>query len=215
VVRQCPCGTAATKRSPRGARPCVRAMFVAAQVSSRKTSLCASSFGRRAAQAARASATSARSCSAARRRFFARQAQPGQRRPHDRMADRNAVGRGQPSPQFGHRGVRLGRHPRPQGVVQLGEPRRDVVALRPRRRVATVAQPRPRLHHVGRAHPEPRGHLARRPGRRQDAVAQVLPVGLPPAPTHRSPPTIAGGPRITPTQAPGNHDPIPASPIRV
>ena len=52
-------------------------MFVVAQVSSRKISREASSFGCRLLQAARASAMSGRSCSAARRRFFQRQTPAG------------------------------------------------------------------------------------------------------------------------------------------
>ena len=37
IVVQCACGTAATRRLPRRARPCVRVMLVSAQVSSMKT----------------------------------------------------------------------------------------------------------------------------------------------------------------------------------
>ena len=70
VVFQWPWGMAATTRSPRGARPKRRAMFVRAQVSSRKTSRSAISPGCSLRQVARAAATSGRSCSAAWAVFF-------------------------------------------------------------------------------------------------------------------------------------------------
>jgi hypothetical protein len=45
VTFQCPCGTGASNRSPRAARPCRRAMLVVAQVSSMNTRRPGSSAG--------------------------------------------------------------------------------------------------------------------------------------------------------------------------
>jgi hypothetical protein len=70
VVFQCPCGTDAIRRSPRGARPRVRVMLVLVQVSSRKISRAGSSRGCASRQRWRASAMSARACSAAWMVFF-------------------------------------------------------------------------------------------------------------------------------------------------
>lgn len=65
VVFQCPCGTDASRRSPRRARPLVRVMLVLVQVSSRKISRAGSKPGCASRQSRRASAISARVCSAA------------------------------------------------------------------------------------------------------------------------------------------------------
>src|SRR5450759_814898 len=70
MVFQCPCGTRPTSRSPRGQRPLSRTIFVLAAVSSMNTNLVESSMPCSRIQRRRARATSARSCSAARRRFF-------------------------------------------------------------------------------------------------------------------------------------------------
>jgi len=88
-------------------------MFVVAQVSSRNTSLVISSSAVSAAHAARASAMSARSCSAARSRFFERQPELGQGFPHHRMAGRDPVLAHHPRPQLRDRRVRPLGHPRP------------------------------------------------------------------------------------------------------
>src|SRR6476646_7562562 len=70
IVFQCPCGTDATNRSPRGQRPLSRTMFVLVAVSSINTSRAGSSMPCSRLQRRRARATSARFCSAACRLFF-------------------------------------------------------------------------------------------------------------------------------------------------
>jgi len=70
IVFQCPWGTDATSRSPRGQRPLTRTMFVLVAVSSINTSRAGSSMPCSRIQRRRARATSARFCSAACRLFF-------------------------------------------------------------------------------------------------------------------------------------------------
>src|SRR5665647_1341749 len=71
-VFQWPCGTLATRRSPRGERPRCRTILVVTAVSSMKTRRGASSLDCSTFNSARAAATSGRSCSAACRVFFER-----------------------------------------------------------------------------------------------------------------------------------------------
>src|SRR6202045_844756 len=71
-VFQWPCGTLATRRSPRGERPRCRTILVVTAVSSMKTRRGASSLDCSSFSSARAAATSGRSCSAACRVFFER-----------------------------------------------------------------------------------------------------------------------------------------------
>src|ERR1700688_4321231 len=71
-VFQWPCGTLATRRSPRGERPRCRTILVVTAVSSMKTRRGASSLDCSTFSAARAAATSGRSCSAACKVFFER-----------------------------------------------------------------------------------------------------------------------------------------------
>src|SRR5260370_27431493 len=91
VVFQWPCGTLATSRSPRGQRPRSLAMLVEVPVSSMKTSLVGSSRGCRCFQLARATRTSSRSCSAARRLFFEADVVPIEEPPHHTGADHDTV----------------------------------------------------------------------------------------------------------------------------
>src|SRR5712691_1841124 len=70
IVFQCPCGTRPTRRSPRAQRPLSRTIFVLAAVSSMNTSRAGSNMPCARIQRRRTRATSARSCSAARRLFF-------------------------------------------------------------------------------------------------------------------------------------------------
>src|SRR6478735_10913653 len=70
MVFQCPCGTRPIRRSPRGQRPESRTILVLAAVSSIKTRWAGSNMPCSRIQRRRARATSARSCSAARRLFF-------------------------------------------------------------------------------------------------------------------------------------------------
>src|SRR3974390_444729 len=70
IVFQCPCGTDATSRWPRGQRPLSRTMFVLVAVSSINTSRAGSSKPCSRIQRRRARATSARFCSSACRIFF-------------------------------------------------------------------------------------------------------------------------------------------------
>src|SRR5664279_3898856 len=71
-VFQWPCGTLATRRSPRGERPRSRTILVVTAVSSMKTRRGALSLDCSTISSARAAATSGRSCSAACRVFFER-----------------------------------------------------------------------------------------------------------------------------------------------
>src|ERR1035441_1034949 len=70
IVFQCPCGTWSINRMPRGQRPRSRTMAVLVEVSSINTSRAGSNMPCSRIQRRRARATSARSCSAARRFFF-------------------------------------------------------------------------------------------------------------------------------------------------
>ena len=70
VVRQCPCGTASTRRSPRGDQPYRRTMFVLAPVSSMNTKQSESMKRCQVRHNRRCWATSGPSCSAALRLFF-------------------------------------------------------------------------------------------------------------------------------------------------
>src|SRR6476646_11426490 len=70
IVFQCPCGTDAINRSPRGQRPLSRTIIVLVAVSSINTSRAGSSMPCSRIQRRRARATSARFCSAACRLFF-------------------------------------------------------------------------------------------------------------------------------------------------
>ena len=185
VVCQCPWGTAAVKRWPRGARPRVRAMLAVVQISSRNTSFVTSGSAISASQAARASTMSARSCSAARRRFLERQAQSGQGLPHRRVADRAPVLACHPRPQLRDRRVRLFGHPRPQCPIERRQTRLDLVVPRPRRRLARLAEARPRLRNMGRTDAKPCRHHPNRTAARQHPIAQVLPARTPPPPAHR------------------------------
>ena len=161
-------------------------MLVVVQVSSRNTSLVTSSSAISAVQAARDSTISGRSCSAARSRFFERQAQLGQGFPHRRMADRDPVLACHPRPQLCDRGVRLFGHPRPQGTIKRRQTRLDLVVLRSGPRLARLAKARSHLRNIGRTDAKPRGHDPNRiTGHRQHPIAQVLPLSLPPPPAHR------------------------------
>src|SRR5271156_219640 len=71
-VFQWPCGTLATRRSPRGERPRCRTILVVTAVSSIKTRRDATSLDCSTFSSARAAATSGRSCSAACKVFFKR-----------------------------------------------------------------------------------------------------------------------------------------------
>src|SRR6185503_5377904 len=88
---QCPQGTRPTRRAPRLARPRSRAMLVVVPVSSRKTSRAGSRSGCAAIQAARAAATSGRSCSLACTIFFKADAFGGKEPPYRAIADRLAA----------------------------------------------------------------------------------------------------------------------------
>src|SRR5215813_6276820 len=70
IVFQWPCGTWSTSRSPRAQRPYSRTICVLAEVSSMNTSRAGSNRPCSRFQRRRARATSARSCSAARKLFF-------------------------------------------------------------------------------------------------------------------------------------------------
>src|SRR5579863_2252772 len=87
IVFQCPHGTRPTTRLPRLARPRKRAMLVVVPVSSRKTSRAGSRSGCAAIHAARAAATSGRSCSLACTIFLEADVLGGKEPPHRPVAD--------------------------------------------------------------------------------------------------------------------------------
>src|SRR6201981_1272910 len=89
MVFQCPCGTRPIRRSPRGQRPLSRTILVLAAVSSTKTSRAGSNRPCSRIQRRRACATSARSCSAARRLFFERDVVPLEKPPDRRATARD------------------------------------------------------------------------------------------------------------------------------
>src|SRR5437660_947068 len=91
MVFQWPCGTWPTSRSPRAQRPCSRAILVLAEVSSMNTSRVGSNRPCSRIQRRRARATSARSCSAARRLFFEGHLVALEKAPHRGAAAGNPV----------------------------------------------------------------------------------------------------------------------------
>src|SRR4030088_2006915 len=90
-IFQCPHGTRPITRRPRLARPRSRAMLVEVPVSSMNTSRAGSRSGCAAIQAARAAATSGRSCSLACTIFFEADVFGGEEPPHRAIADRLAA----------------------------------------------------------------------------------------------------------------------------
>src|ERR1700704_5786144 len=90
-IFQCPHGTRPIIRRPRLARPRSRAMLVEVPVSSMNTSRAGSRSGCAAIQAARAAATSGRSCSLACTIFFEADVFGGEEPPHRAIADRLAA----------------------------------------------------------------------------------------------------------------------------
>src|SRR5262249_29340604 len=91
IVFQCPCGTRPIRRSPRGQRPLNRTILVLAAVSSTNTSRAGSNMPCSRIQRLRARATSARSCSAARRLFFESDLVALEEAPHRGATARNFV----------------------------------------------------------------------------------------------------------------------------
>jgi hypothetical protein len=91
VVFQCPCGTEATNRSPRGQRPLNLTMLVLVAVSSMNTSRAGSSMPCFRIQRRRARATSARSCSLACRLFFDGDIMSLEKSPDRSAAARNSL----------------------------------------------------------------------------------------------------------------------------
>src|SRR5215471_1741857 len=91
MVFQCPCGTRPISLSPRGQRPLSRTILVLAAVSSTKTRWAGSNMPCSRIQRWRARATSARSCSAARRLFFESDVVTLEEAPHRAAAARNLV----------------------------------------------------------------------------------------------------------------------------
>src|SRR5215470_8600493 len=91
MVFQCPCGTRPIRRSPRGQRPLNRTILVLAAVSSTNTSPAGSNMPCSRIQRLRARASSARSCSAARRLFFESDLVALEEAPHRGATARNFV----------------------------------------------------------------------------------------------------------------------------
>src|SRR5665647_519678 len=126
-VFQWPCGTLATSRTPRGERPEWRTILVVTDVSSIKTSRRARKDDCSAFSAARAAATSGRSCSAACSVFFERDAVPLVKSPNRGSADLQSFGRCEPCADLIECQIGFSGH-------QIEQP----LLMRPKRR-ATVA----------------------------------------------------------------------------
>ena len=118
--------------------------------------------------------------------FFQRQAQPAQRLPHHRMADRDPMLLRHPAAQLGNRRIRLHGNTRTQHIVERLQPRPDVIVLRAGRRLAGLAQSRADLRDIGWADRESRCHRADRLAcRRQHPIPQISPIGLASTPAHQ------------------------------
>ena len=109
MVVQRRCGTAATRRWPRSARPCVRVMLVLAQVSPTNTQRAGSTRPWCCVQRARLRATSGRFCSAARRLFLKVSRSADRKRHQASLLTR--VPRKANSARSAHRQVRNRRNP--------------------------------------------------------------------------------------------------------
>jgi hypothetical protein len=139
VVRQWPCGTAATRRSPDGLRPYRRAILVAVPVSSTKTNRAGSMKRCQTRHSRRLPATPGRSCSAALTDFFMPDADPA-----ERVVDRREPGdeaKAALKRRLGERDVR-GRLNQPAQLALVRREQRAPMPAVPRRRGA-----------AGRAHP--------------------------------------------------------------
>jgi hypothetical protein len=200
LVFQGPCGTAATRRRPRGLRPRSRVMLVLTDVSSMNTSRFGFKRGCCPRQIARASATSGRSCSAARSCFFVCQVQAVQRTPDRAMAGGNAVVDQQPSPQLGNCRIGMGCHTGSERVFMRCQPRHHAASLLTRRGLPGLAAASQDFVDVRHADLEQRSRLLDpHPAvhRSNHPLPQILRVGPTTLPTHRVSPVDAGGTRIT------------------
>ena len=219
LVCQCPCGTAATRRWPRGLRPRNRAMLVLAQVSSMKTSRAGFKCGCCSRQATRAAAMSGRSCSAACSCFFVRQAKPIERRPGRAVAGRYPMLGQQPCPQLRDRCVRPRRHPRAQRRFIAGELTSERAPLGAGRGFTRRTAPRQHLVDIRHADPKQRRHLVDSHAavhRRQHPIPQILRIRPPALPAHRLPPVINPEPyesHLNPAPEPQISIPLTAIPL--
>src|SRR6202011_506661 len=154
-------------------------MLVEAQVSSIKTSLRGSRLFCISRQAARASLTSGRSCSAACRVFFKRQLQMQQKSRDGRPPRLDPV-RGDLLPQFGDRQVGFFRNKRPYLVLMLGQGIAFMAAEFSWLAVACCINPLHELDHTTRADIEhPRHLVSRLSGKNSPhhAFPQILRIG--------------------------------------
>src|ERR1039458_1730891 len=149
VVFQCPCGTAAIQRSPLGARPRARVMFVLVPVSSKKTNVVMSSAGCASVHACRAACTSSRSCSLACRVFFIGELPVVELMPQGGWLNRHALVR-QPLAELRQREIRLGLDPRPKLRFQSRHAGPPIPADRPA--LAFAVHPMPAFHLIDPAH---------------------------------------------------------------
>src|SRR5580692_2706058 len=185
IVFQCPWGTDATSRSPRGQRPLTRTMFVLVAVSSINTSRAGSSMPCSRIQRRRARATSARFRSAACRLFF-----KGDVVSVEKPPERTAAGFDPPLAQLCHRlnqsQVRLLGN-QSQDLSREPVQRRDASAARLRCGAPLLAPALQPLYRRRYAHLETFGRLASRRARLHgfdNAFPQVTRIGL----RHRQPP---------------------------
>ena len=138
MVFQCPCGSGARQRCPRGERPQRRAILVDAPVSSMKTSLSGSRAPCTADQDCRRCSTSVRCCSLACAVFFKRDAASLEEAPHRALRDPQPVHPLQMSRNLRQRHVRgLFDQRQDPPAVHLN-PLRAPVAPSPRRPDTTI-----------------------------------------------------------------------------
>ena len=138
----------------------------------------------------RASATSGRSCSAARRDFFLNVRSSAASLPHQAGARRDLVGLAQPLPQLCDRRIRAGRHQRLDRAVQTSQPGWQMTALRPRRRLSGPLPPKQHLGNVRDTDVKPARNRTNRTAiirGGENAFSQILRIRLPSTPKHLTP----------------------------
>src|SRR4051794_4655661 len=163
VFLRCPCGTAARRRTPLGARPYRRAMLVQAKLSSTNTSFAGSRSSWASNQSSRRSTTSGRSCSAACRDFFLKvRPQRSRKVQIVPVLGTHAFLLDEPALQFFDGGVRCGLDHRQQEVAMGVELGAGPASLPACRTLAAVAQTLNPLDRCRNADVEANRGLARR-----------------------------------------------------
>src|SRR6195952_4717211 len=143
VVFQCPCGTLARQRCPRGARPRSRAILVDAPVSSMKTRRSGSRSGCPSNQVWRRATTSGRSCSLACAVFFEGYVVTVEKTPDRAVSERRLMVAPQHVGQLGQGDVLLSLNRRQDHVPERLDMMRTHVAAHGQRRRPPLVSPGP------------------------------------------------------------------------